>query len=352
MDFRCRVKNKRGHQSVIPLADPISSLRITAINCQLILYLIWWFWICFISAKLPTDKQHGSVKSQREEELKQRRSLYEWGTDAAYSDLPGFVKASGVKELPRDVQFTEEASYDLHAARRNALINMGLVHLFNIFDSWDDFDDYRKVFWLLWLTLTTATAAKTSLLKWLGFFKTLSRLFQIAENIKYRRISLELISWGPHSSFKRERKIRYRLFTSSIKREIRDFHAVVVQWRQRNVQKSVLHVQSSCFANLAYCFFDVLAAVAVVVAKAPYCVAGRLGRKNKKAQGTRGRKAFPSSHRPLRASYSLNYCYFYWNTQQKPLRRRELLWDSCILFSSSLQFDVAVEDFLPDPGER
>lgn len=106
-------------------------------------------WICFISAKLPTDKQHSSVKSQREEELKQRRSLYEWGTDAAYSDLPGFVKASGVKELPRDVQFTEEASYDLHAARRNALINMGLVHLFNIFDSWDDFDDYRKVFWLL-----------------------------------------------------------------------------------------------------------------------------------------------------------------------------------------------------------
>ena len=70
-------------------------------------------------------------------------------------------------------------------------------------------------------------------------------------------------------------------------------------------------MQSSCFANQAYCFFDVLAAVAVVVAKAPYCVAGRLGRKNKKAQGTRGRKAFPSAHRPLRASYFLNYCYFY-----------------------------------------
>ena len=84
-------------------------------------------------------------------------------------------------------------------------------------------------------------------------------------------------------------------------------------------------MQSSCFANQAYCFFDVLAAVAVVVAKAPYCVTGRLGRKNKKAQGTRGRKAFPSSNRPLRASYFLNYCYFYRNTQQKPLRKRELL---------------------------
>ena len=43
-----------------------------------------------------------------------------------------------------------------------------------------------------------------------------------------------------------------------------------MQWLQRNVQKSVLHVQSCCFANQTYCFFDVLAAVAVVVAKAPY----------------------------------------------------------------------------------
>ena len=59
------------------------------------------------------------------------------------------------------------------------------------------------------------------------------------------------------------------MFTSSIKREIRDFHAVVVHWRQRNVQKSVLHVQSCCFANQTYCFFEVLAAVVVVCAKAP-----------------------------------------------------------------------------------
>ena len=51
------------------------------------------------------------------------------------------------------------------------------------------------------------------------------------------------MSWGPHSSFERERQIRCRLFTSSINRKIRDFHAVVVQSRQRNVQKSVLHVK-------------------------------------------------------------------------------------------------------------
>ena len=76
-----------------------------------------------------------------------------------------------------------------------------------------------------------ATAAKTSLIKWIGdfFFQTLSRLFQFAENFKCRQISLELISWGPHSSLERERKFRRRLFTSSIKYEIRHFHVVVVQ---------------------------------------------------------------------------------------------------------------------------
>ena len=45
-----------------------------------------------------------------------------------------------------------------------------------------------------------------------------------------------------------------------VKREIRHFHVVVVQWRQRNVQKSVMHVQSCCFALSSYCFFYFLVA--------------------------------------------------------------------------------------------
>ena len=98
----------------------------------------------------------------------------------------------------------------------------------------------------------------------------MSRLFQLTENVKCGRVSLELISWGPDSSLKRERKIRRRLFTFSITREIRHFHVVVVKRRQRNVQKSVIHVQTGCFANQIYCFFAALVAVAVVVAKAPY----------------------------------------------------------------------------------
>ena len=89
-------------------------------------------------------------------------------------------------------------------------------------------------------------------------FQTLSRLFQFAEDIyvmqanfwlRRRRskpsvyiktsawagcnagwqISLELISWGLHSSLERERKFRRSLFSYSIKREVRHFHVVVVQ---------------------------------------------------------------------------------------------------------------------------
>ena len=56
----------------------------------------------------------------------------------------------------------------------------------------------------------------------------------------------------------------------SIKREIRHFHVVVFQLRQRNVQKSVMQVQSCCFANQTYCFFAFLVAFAIVVAKALY----------------------------------------------------------------------------------
>ena len=122
------------------------------------------------------------------------------------------------------------------------MINMGLVHLFNILDSWDDFDDYRKVS-LVAVTCSFAEASTGSFsndegdgsedvtfkMNWRFFFNFVASVFQTAGNIKYRRISLELISWGPHSSFEIKRKIRCRLFTSSIKREIRDFHVVVVQ---------------------------------------------------------------------------------------------------------------------------
>ena len=64
----------------------------------------------------------------------------------------------------------------------------------------------------------------------------------------------------------KDKESRWLVFTSWTKREIKHFHVVVVQRRQRNVQKSgVIHLQSCCFSNLkTYCFFAVLAAFAVV----------------------------------------------------------------------------------------
>ena len=66
--------------------------------------------------------------------------------------------------------------------------------------------------------------------------------------MKCRRTLLKLNFKGPYPSSEREIKFRCCLFTSSIKRQIRHFHVVVVQKQERNVQKSVMHVRSCCFA--------------------------------------------------------------------------------------------------------
>ena len=77
-------------------------------------------------------------------------------------------------------------------------------------------------------------------------------------------------SWRPHPSLEREGKILRRVFTSSIKRAIRQFHVLVVQWRQRNALKSVMHVQSCSFDYKTYCFFDFHLCRRRRVAKTPY----------------------------------------------------------------------------------
>ena len=69
------------------------------------------------------------------------------------------------------------------------------------------------------------------------------------------------------------------------KREFRHFHVVVMQWRYRNVQKSVMHVQSCPFA---------------VLVGAPFCVAP-------------GHLLF------------FNYCHFYWDAKREPPSRKEIL---------------------------
>ena len=94
-----------------------------------------------------------------------------------------------------------------------------------------------------------ATATKTSLKKWSRAASTLSRLFRLVQFVKCWQFYLELNSKRLYRSSEKEES-RCLVYTSSTKRSIRHFHVVVVQWRQRNVQKSVMHVQSCCFADL------------------------------------------------------------------------------------------------------
>ena len=66
---------------------------------------------------------------------------------------------------------------------------------------------------------------------------------------------LKLNFKGLYQSSGKEKESCCLVFPSSTKREFKHFHVAVVQQRQRNVQKSVMHVQSCCFANQPYSLF-------------------------------------------------------------------------------------------------
>ena len=82
-----------------------------------------------------------------------------------------------------------------------------------------------------------SSAAKMSLLKWIRVFSNFVALIPVCWKCQMKANFPGVDFLGPHSSFERERKIRCHLFTSSIKCEIRDFHAVVVQWRKEMYKK-------------------------------------------------------------------------------------------------------------------
>ena len=78
--------------------------------------------------------------------------------------------------------------------------------------------------------------------------QSLSGMFHLVHIVKWWQIFLELNSKRLYQSSGKEKESRCLVFTSSTKRKIRLFHVLVVQRRQRNVQKSVMHVQSCCFS--------------------------------------------------------------------------------------------------------
>ena len=102
------------------------------------------------------------------------------------------------------------------------------------------------------------TATKTSLKKWIS---TASDIILLIPSRLIRQIltnSLKLNSKVLYQSSGKGKESWCLVFPSLTNREIGHFHVVVVQWQQRNVQKSVMHIQSSCFANLnqfLFCHF-------------------------------------------------------------------------------------------------
>ena len=82
-------------------------------------------------------------------------------------------------------------------------------------------------------------------------------LSHLVQFVKCWQIFLELNYKGQYQSSEKENERRCLVFASSTKCEIRHFHVVVkvVQRRQRKEPKSVMHVQSCCFANLNLLLF-------------------------------------------------------------------------------------------------
>ena len=101
----------------------------------------------------------------------------------------------------------------------------------------------------------TATASKTSLKKWTCAASNFITLIPSRLIVWMLAIFFEADSKGLHQSSAKKKESCCLVFPSSTNREIRHFHVLVVQWRQRNVQKSLMHVQTCCFANLNLMFF-------------------------------------------------------------------------------------------------
>ena len=130
--------------------------------------LAWWVWfggvdehrgtvftnyndvITFIPlslpALLPQQEYPEVLKQQRRLELLEKQKQYNWGTLEGFDGLPGYVHAAKHSDIPRNSQFTNEASRSFHANRLRAVASLGLSHLYTLFETWDDFDDFKKLF--------------------------------------------------------------------------------------------------------------------------------------------------------------------------------------------------------------
>ena len=85
---------------------------------------------------------------------------------------------------------------------------------------------FRSVTYARQLGLLVNTLGRHLKISEFAFFQLYAHYSNFIYFVKCKRTLFEQNSYQPYSSSERERKFRRRLFTSSIKREIRNFHAV------------------------------------------------------------------------------------------------------------------------------
>ena len=102
----------------------------------------------------------------------------------------------------------------------------------------------------------TATATKTSLGKWIRAASKFIALIITSRSVRQMLANfLELNSKGLNRSSGKEKE-SLRLVSTSAK-NVKTFYLIVVQWWQRNVQKSMMHEQS-CFLRRRLCLNSLL----------------------------------------------------------------------------------------------
>ena len=82
-----------------------------------------------------------------------------------------------------------------------------------------------------------------------ALLQTFSRLFHLVYFVKYLQMLLELNSTGLYQSSGKEKEICCLVFPSSTKREFNHFECSRATTTKK-CTKSMMHVQSCCFANL------------------------------------------------------------------------------------------------------
>lgn len=99
------------------------------------------------AAMLPFQDQPEAIRAQRVLEVQQRKEEYLWGQlPPGVVDLPGFIHAPKHDDLPKDSQFSDEASRSFHQGRLKGAVNLGLCYLLTLFDSWENLDSFQKIF--------------------------------------------------------------------------------------------------------------------------------------------------------------------------------------------------------------